>query len=299
MNNQPQYNQQQYNHPQYNHPQYNQPQYNHPQHNQPQYNQQQNQLKHYIFFQPGCQDSEEFFKLLQFSQTLNRQFQRINVTVPGQKVPPNVQCTPSIAIYPNYKIQNPDESFKWLQQAIIHEQRNNSSMNQQPQQQHQHQQHQQQQTGSGFPAPQRIERPGSTNRVNMPVYNPDINGGGNTQKSTTQSNPSGKEPSQNFNTYDPTRDQVRPFMSDMDSHGSGNFAYLGTELAPPLNYAHIPNQSHQEGQPGQGHVGPNGQPIFTASKPGRPQKLPETQYQNYIQSRSQDPYIQQQMSQSY
>ena len=101
----------------------------------------------------------------------------------------------------------------------------------------------------------------------MPVYDPNIGGGGKQQN--MQSNPSGKEPSQHFNTYDPNRDTVRPFMSDMDSHGGGGFAYLNTDQPPPLDYAHIPNQTQQGGQPKQmhTHMGPNGQPMFTASQP--------------------------------
>lgn len=271
----------------------------HPQQMQYSHQQQRQRPKHYVFFQPRCRHSGEFFKLLEFSQVLNSQFQRIDVTISGQKVPPNVQSTPSVAIYPDYKIKNPDESFRWLQQAIIHEQRQRNSANQ-PQHIHQQQQMQHPGGGGGFPAPQRVDRPGNMGRVNMPVYNPDISEGGQQQK--MQSNPSGKEPSQHFNTYDPNRDTVRPFMSDMDSHGGGGFAYLNTEQPPPLDYAHIPNPSQQQGgQPGQmqTRTGPNGQPMFTASQPGRPQKLPENQYQAYLQSRSQDPYIQKQMPQSF
>lgn len=256
----------------------------------------QQRPKHYVFFQPRCKDSGEFFKLLQFSQVLNSQFQRIDVTVPGQKVPPNVQSTPSIAIYPDYKIKNPNDSFRWLQQAIIYEQRRQNPTNQ-PHQQMRHPGGGEGGNG-GFPAPQRVDRPGNMGRVNMPVYNPDIGEGG--QHPNMQSNPSGKEPSQHFNTYDPNRDTVRPFMSDMDSHGGGGFAYLNTSQPPPCDYAHIPNQHQQQGGQQQGgqmqtHMGPNGQP----TQPGRPQKLPENQYQAYLQSRSQDPYIQQQMPQSF
>ena len=92
---------------------------------------QQRHPQNYIFFQPRCNDSNDFFKLLQFSQVLNSQFKRIDITVPGQKIPPNLQSTPSIAIYPDYKIKNTDDSFRWLQEAIIHEQRQRNSANQQ------------------------------------------------------------------------------------------------------------------------------------------------------------------------
>jgi hypothetical protein len=260
---------------------------------QPQQQQSQQRPQHYVFLQPNCRDSGEFSKLLQFSQVLNSQFQRIDVTVSGQKVPPNVHSTPSIAIYPDYKIKNPNESFRWLQQAIINEQRQRNPTNQPQQIQH---------PGGnggngGFPTSQHVDRPGNMGRVNMPVYNPDIGGGA--KQSRMQSNPSGKEPSQNFNTYDPNRDTVRPFMSDMDSHGGGGFAYLNTDQPPPLDYAHIPKQQGEQSGQMQTRMGPNGQPMFTASQPGRPQKLPENKYQAYLESRYQDPYIQQQMSQPF
>jgi hypothetical protein len=252
--------------------------YSQQQQQQPQMQQQQIQPRkiHYVFYQPRCNDSNEFFKLLQFSQHLNSNFQRIDVTVPGQQVPPKVQSTPSIAVYPDYNIKNPNETFQWLQQEIIREQQHKKNM-QQPQQNPMGGQSQ----GGVFPTPQQAQHPSNTQ----------------------QTNPSGKEPSQNFNTYNPQRDgEARPYMSDMDSGKGGGFSYLGTEHAPPLNYAHISSQQEQpNGQDGQGQsrMGPNGQPAFISSQPGRPQKLEESRYQAYMNQREQDPYVQNKMERAF
>lgn len=248
---------------------------------QPQSRLQKNK-RHILFYQPGCQDSGEFLKMLDFSKTLKQMFIHVNILTPNQKVPDAVQFTPTIFTLPNYSMYGPDDAFKWLQKEIIKEQQTG-------QQQIGQQQIGQQQTG------QQLNNPmggGIGARVNAPVYNPGGAGGGNPPPNM-RSTPAGKEPSQNFNTYDPNRDGgIRPFMSDMDSGKGGGFSYIGTDQPPPMNYEHLPRQNTQQSQQNQ-------TPQFLNPQQGRPKKLEDSVYNNFLAQRNADPYIQQSMPNSF
>ena len=101
-----------------------------------------------------------------------------------------------------------DEAFKWLQQEIIKEQRNQNNPQKRQMQQTQQIKNQTQQLINGGI------------RMNAPTFSGNGNGG----MPNTRSGPAGQTPSESFNTYDPNRDGgVMPFMSDMGSNRSGNF----------------------------------------------------------------------------
>ena len=88
-----------------------------------------------LFFQPSCQHSQEFLKLLNFSKGLQNKFIQINVLTPNQKIPDKVQVTPTIFTVPDYNMYSADDAFKWLQQEIIKEQRNQNNPQQRQAQQ--------------------------------------------------------------------------------------------------------------------------------------------------------------------
>ena len=88
-------------------------------HRQPQMQpqmQQQPMKRHILFFQPSCQHSQEFLKLLNFSKNMTNRFIQINVLTPNQKIPDKVQVTPTIFTVPDYNMYAADDAFKWLQQ---------------------------------------------------------------------------------------------------------------------------------------------------------------------------------------
>ena len=61
-------------------------------HMQPQRQEQSRPIKrHILFFQPSCQHSQEFLKLLNFSKNMSNKFSiQINVLTPNQKIPDKV-----------------------------------------------------------------------------------------------------------------------------------------------------------------------------------------------------------------
>ena len=62
-----------------------------------------------------------------FSKGLQNKFIQINVLTPNQKIPDKVQVTPTIFTVPDYNMYSADDAFKWLQQEIIKEQRNQNN----------------------------------------------------------------------------------------------------------------------------------------------------------------------------
>ena len=228
----------------------------------------QPEKRHILFFQPSCQHSQEFIKLLNFSKGMQNRFIQINVLTPNQKIPDKVQVTPTIFTVPDYNMYSADDAFKWLQQEIIKEQRNQNN----PQQQIKNQ-------------TQKLINGGI--RMNAPAFS------GNGGMPNTRSGPAGQKPSESFNTYDPNRDgDVMPFMSDMGSNRSGNFSYLNTDSAPPFNYAHITQDNNNQNQNNQ--VNPS-----MMQQRGRPKKLEDSKYEAFLAKRQSDPYIQQSMPTSY
>ena len=190
----------------------------------------QPEKRHILFFQPSCQHSQKFIKLLNFSKGLQNKFIQINVLTPNQKIPDMVQVTPTIFAVPNYDMHSADEAFKWLQQEIIKEQRNRIH--------HNHRNNQQIKNKT-----QELINGGI--RMNAPSFSGNGNGG----MPNTRSGPAGQKPSESFNTYDANRDGgVMPFMSDMGSNRSGNFSYLNIDSAPPFNYAHVPKNENGQNQ---------------------------------------------------
>ena len=241
---------------------------------------QQQPSKHFLFYQPSCTDSGEFLKLLDFSPSLKQLFIFVNILIPNQRIPDKVQFTPTIITVPDYTMYGPDDAFKWLQREVIKE----NQSRQQPSMQ------------STQPTMQSTQ-PTIGARVNAPVYNPGGGAGSGPggQPPNMRSTPAGKEPSQNFNTYNSNRDGgIRPFMSDMDSGKGGGFKYLDTDQPPPLNYAHIPQENNQNGQQNQQQ-----KPAFLTQQQGRPRKLEDAKYNNYLAQRDADPYIQQSMPRTF
>ena len=227
-----------------------------------------------LFFQPSCQHSQEFLKLLNFSKGLQNKFIQINVLTPNQKIPDKVQVTPTIFTVPDYNMYSADDAFKWLQQEMIKEQRNQNNLQQRQAQQIKNQT--QQLINGGI-------------RMNVPTFSGNGNGG----MPNTRSGPSGQKPSESFNTYDPNRDGgVMPFMSDMGSNRSGNFSYLNVDSAPPFNYAHVTQDNQNQNQNNQTN------PSMMQQR-GRPKKLEDSKYDAFQAKRQSDPYIQQSMPTSY
>ena len=232
----------------------------------------QPEKRHILFFQPSCQHSQEFLKLLNFSKGLQNRFIQINVLTPNQKIPDKVQVTPTIFTVPDYNMYSADEAFKWLQQEIIKEQRNQNNPQQRQAQQIKNQT--QQNINGGI-------------RMNAPAFSGNGNGG----MPNTRSGPAGQKPSESFNTYDPNRDGgVMPFMSDMGSNRSGNFSYLNVDSAPPFNYAHVT----QDNQNQNNQTNPS-----MMQQRGRPKKLEDSKYEAFLAKRQSDPYIQQSIPTSY
>jgi hypothetical protein len=238
----------------------------------------QPEKRHILFFQPSCQHSQEFLKLLRFSKGLQNRFIQINVLTPNQKIPDKVQVTPTIFTVPDYNMYSADEAFKWLQQEIIKEQRNQNNPQQRRSQQIKNQT--QQNINGGI-------------RMNAPTFSGNGNGG----TPNTRSGPAGQKPSESFNTYDPNRDDgVMPFMSDMGSNRSGHFSYLNVDDAPPFNYAHVTqdNQNQNQNQNQNNQTNPS-----MMQQRGRPKKLEDSKYDAFLAKRQSDPYIQQSMPKSY
>jgi hypothetical protein len=234
----------------------------------------QPEKRHILFFQPSCQHSQEFLKLLRFSKGLQNRFIQINVLTPNQKIPDKVQVTPTIFTVPDYNMYSADEAFKWLQQEIIKEQRNQNNPQQRRSQQIKNQT--QQNINGGI-------------RMNAPTFSGNGNGG----TPNTRSGPAGQKPSESFNTYDPNRDDgVMPFMSDMGSNRSGHFSYLNVDNAPPFNYAHVTQDNQNQNQNNQTN------PSMMQQR-GRPKKLEDSKYDAFLAKRQSDPYIQQSMPKSY
>ena len=232
----------------------------------------QPEKRNILFFQPSCQHSQEFLKLLNFSKGLQNKFIQINVLTPNQKIPDKVQVTPTIFTVPDYNMYSADEAFKWLQQEIIKEQRNQNN----PQQRQINQT--QQLINGGI-------------RMNAPTFSGNGNGG----MPNTRSGPAGQTPSESFNTYDPNRDGgVMPFMTDMGSNRSGNFSYLNLDSAPPFNYAHVTKDDQNQNQNQNNQINPS-----TMQHRGRPKKLEDSKYEAFLAKRQSDPYIQQSMPTSY
>ena len=235
----------------------------------------QPEKKHILFFQPSCQHSQEFLKLLNFSKGMSNKFIQINVLTPNQKIPDKVQVTPTIFTVPDYNMYAADGAFKWLQQEIIREQRSRNNPQQRQAQEIQNQ---------------------TKNNINggIRMNAPSFNGNGNGGPQNTRSGPAGQKPSESFNTYDPNRDGgVMPFMSDMGSNRSGNFSYLNVDSAPPFNYAHVSQDGNQSNQ--------SNQQMNSSSMPqrGRPKKLEDSKYEAFLAQRQADPYIQQSMPSNY
>ena len=227
-----------------------------------------------LFFQPSCQHSQEFLKLLNFSKGLQNKFIQINVLTPNQKIPDKVQVTPTIFTVPDYNMYSADEAFKWLQQEIIKEQRNQNNPQQRQTQQIKNQT--QQLINGGI-------------RMNAPTFSGNQNGG----RPNTRSGPAGQAPSVSFNTYDPNRDGgVMPFMSDMGSNRSGHFSYLNVDSAPPFNYAHVTKNEQNQNQ--NNKINPS-----MMQQGGRQKKLEDSKYDAFLTKRQSDPYIQQSMPTSY
>lgn len=237
----------------------------------------QPEKRNILFFQPSCQHSQEFLKLLNFSKGLKNKFIQINVLTPNQKIPDKVQVTPTIFTVPDYNMYSADEAFKWLQQEIIKEQRNQNNPQQRQMQQTQQIKNQTQQLINGGI------------RMNAPTFSGNGNGG----RPNTRSGPAGQKPSDSFNTYDPNRDGgVMPFMTDMGSNRSGNFSYLNVDSAPPFNYAHVIKDNQNQNQNNQ--INPS-----MMQQRGRPKKLEDSKYEAFLAKRQSDPYIQQSMPTSY
>jgi len=230
--------------------------------------------RHILFFQPSCQHSQEFLKLLKFSKGLQNRFIQINVLTPNQKIPDKVQVTPTIFTVPDYNMYSADEAFKWLQQEIIKEQRRqNTPQNRQNQQ---IKNKTQELINGGI-------------RMNAPSFSGNGNGG----MPNTRSGPAGQTPSESFNTYDANRDGgVMPFMSDMGSNRTGNFSYLNVDSAPPFNYAHVSKDDNS--QDNQSQMNPS-----MMQQPARRKKLEDSKYEAFLSQRQSDPYIQQSMPSSY
>jgi hypothetical protein len=234
----------------------------------------QPEKRNILFFRPSCPHSQEFLKLLNFSKGLQNKFIQINVLTPNQKIPDKVQVTPTIFTVPDYNMYSADEAFKWLQQEIIKEQRNQNNSQQRQTQQIKNQT--QQRINGGI-------------RMNAPTFSGNGNGG----IPNTRSGPSGQKPSESFNTYDPNRDGgVMPFMSDMGSNRSGNFSYLNVDSAPPFNYAHVTQDNQNQNQNNQTN------PSMMQQR-GRPKKLEDSKYNAFLEKRQSDPYIQQSIPTSY
>jgi hypothetical protein len=241
------------------------------------------QKKHILFFQPSCQHSQEFLKLLNFSRGMSERFIQINVLTPNQKIPDKVQVTPTIFTVPEYNMYSADDAFKWLQQEIIREQRNRNNPHQNPQQQTTQSQRSQQ-----IPQSQQQKLINGGVRMNAPSFSGNGNGGA----PITRSGPAGQSPSDSFNTYDPNRDGgVMPFMSDMGSNRTGNFSYLNVDSAPPFNYAHVAKDDTQQNTQ-------QANPSMMQQR-GRPKKLEDSKYEAFLAQRQADPYIQQSMPSSY
>jgi len=237
----------------------------------------QPEKRHILFFQPSCQHSQEFLKLLHFSKGLQNRFIQINVLTPNQKIPDKVQVTPTIFTVPDYNMYSADEAFKWLQQEIIKEQRNQNNPQQRQSQQSQQIKNQTQQHVNGGI------------RMNAPTFSGNGNGG----VPNTRSGPAGQKPSESFNTYDQNRDGgVMPFMSDMGSNRSGHFSYLNVDDAPPFNYAHVTQDDQNQTQNNQT------KPSMMQQR-GRPKKLEDSKYDAFLAKRQSDPYIQQSIPTSY
>lgn len=230
--------------------------------------------RHILFFQPSCQHSQEFLKLLKFSKGLQNRFIQINVLTPNQKIPDKVQVTPTIFTVPDYNMYSADEAFKWLQQEIIKEQRRqNTPQNRQNQQ---IKNKTQELINGGI-------------RMNAPSFSGNGNGG----MPNTRSGPAGQTPSESFNTYDANRDGgVMPFMSDMGTNRSGNFSYLNVDSAPPFNYAHVSKDDNSQNN--QSQMNPS-----MMQQPARRKKLEDSKYEAFLSQRQSDPYIQQSMPSSY
>ena len=276
--------------PQHQMQQHQMPQHQMQQHQMPQYQMQQRQIpqqriqtpqqraqpqkRHILFFQPSCQHSQEFLKLLNFSKGLQDKFIQINVLTPNQKIPDKVQVTPTIFTVPDYNMYAADDAFKWLQQEIIKEQRTQNTPQQRQAQQIKNQT--QQFVNGGI-------------RMNAPSFSGNGNGG----TPNTRSGPAGQKPSESFNTYDPNRDGgVMPFMTDMGANRSGNFSYLNVDSAPPFNYAHVQKDEQDQGNNMQFN------PSMMQQR-GRPKKLEDSKYEAFLAQRQADPYIQQSMPTSY
>ena len=246
------------------------------------------QKKHILFFQPSCQHSQEFLKLLNFSRGMSERFLQINVLTPNQKIPDKVQVTPTIFTVPEYNMYAADDAFKWLQQEIIKEQRSRNNPQQRHQQQMMQSQQTQQQQQQQMPQSQQQKLINGGIRMNAPSFSGNGNGGA----PITRSGPAGQSPSESFNTYDPNRDGgVMPFMSDMGSNRSGNFSYLNVDSAPPFNYAHVAKDENQQNTQ---QVNPS-----MMQQRGRPKKLEDSKYEAFLAQRQSDPYIQQSMPTSY
>jgi hypothetical protein len=230
--------------------------------------------RHILFFQPSCQHSQEFLKLLKFSKGLQNRFIQINVLTPNQKIPDKVQVTPTIFTVPDYNMYSADEAFKWLQQEIIKEQRRQNTPQNRNNQQIKNKT--QELINGGI-------------RMNAPSFSGNGNGG----MPNTRSGPAGQTPSESFNTYDANRDGgVMPFMSDMGSNRTGNFSYLNVDSAPPFNYAHVSKDDNSQNN--QSQMNPS-----MMQQPARRKKLEDSKYEAFLSQRQSDPYIQQSMPSSY